>query len=161
MGTKVTPPRHSSTRTTIKCQNSKSRHHFFLEDSSKMRTCFVIAALVVCVSANDPDYDKIFSTYAGADHMMDCTEIGNYWMHYDTDGDGNVSKYEFDTEWTHEDIGEKKRAPFFFLELDRVADEQLNALDWPHVCHMFDENCDGQITKREFEFNWKGLFESD
>merc|ERR1712110_760080 len=168
MGTTCTAIR-ATLCSTIKSASSRFWHHnynFLITEldflsSRMMRILCVIAALVLCASANNPGYDKLFQQYAGADNLMDCTEMGNYWAHYDTDGDGNVSKYEFDTQWRREDIGEKSRAPFFFLELDRVPDEQLNILDYPHICHLFDENGDGSITKREFEFNWKGLFESD
>lgn len=90
---------------------------------------------------------------------MDVSELGKWVLHFDKDGSGNVSKLEFDRTWKAEDLGDEERAPFFFLELDRVADEVLNMDDVPHIFRLFDENADGSVEYREFRFNWDALFD--
>ena len=55
-------------------------------------------------------------------------------------GNGNVTKAEFDRTWKADGLGDEERAPFFFLEMDRVADEVLNQEDFNHMFHIFDEN---------------------
>ncbi|XP_005100432.1 uncharacterized protein LOC101854804 [Aplysia californica] len=123
-----------------------------------MRTVFLIAAsLTLCV--HSLSLDRLFRSYAGPDSTMELDEFSKYWGHFDMDGNGNVTKQEFDTTWKNEDLGDEDRAPFFFLEMDRVPDEVLNDLDYVHMFRIFDENGDSHITKTEFKFNWEGLFD--
>lgn len=58
----------------------------------------------------------------------------------DVSADGDVSKQEFDQGWRQEGFPNSQNAPLFFLELDRVPDEVLNAQDFPHIFHLFDED---------------------
>ena len=51
-----------------------------------------------------------------------------------------MTKAEFDRTWRADGLGDEERAPFFFLEMDRVADEVLNKEDFVHMFHVFDEN---------------------
>ncbi|RUS85345.1 hypothetical protein EGW08_006888, partial [Elysia chlorotica] len=84
--------------------------------------------------------EDLFRRYSGADRIMDQNEFTSYWLHFDRDGDGNVTKEEFDRTWRADGLGDADRAPFFFLEMDRVADEVLNKEDFVHMFHIFDEN---------------------
>ncbi|KAK3772344.1 hypothetical protein RRG08_057781 [Elysia crispata] len=121
---------------------------------------FIIASAVLLgwVWANVEE--DLFRRYSGSDRIMDQNEFTSYWLHFDRDGDGNVTKAEFDRTWRADGLGDEERAPFFFLEMDRVADEVLNKEDFVHMFHVFDENGDGQILQSEFTFNWKGLFDN-
>jgi hypothetical protein len=47
---------------------------------------------------------------------------------------------EFDTTWRSEDFNDEDRAPFFFMELDRVPDGVLNHQDFAAFYQYFDEN---------------------
>ncbi|GFO49743.1 P granule abnormality protein 1-like [Plakobranchus ocellatus] len=123
-----------------------------------MKLLFLVSvALIGWAWANVED--ELFRRYSGGDRMMDEMEFASYWMHFDRDGDGNVTKLEFDRTWKSDGLNDPERAPFFFIELDRVADEVLNAEDFTHMFHIFDEDGDGKILKSEFDFNWKGLFD--
>merc|ERR1711970_797556 len=127
------------------------------DQTVKMKTLFVVAALVALCAANEED--DLFKDYSGHDHAMDLTEFKQIWLQFDSNNDGIVSKKEFDDGWKHADYSNKDRAPFFFVEMDRVPDEKLDDDDWPHMFRLFDENLDNTITSREFSYNWKALFD--
>ncbi|CAL1535826.1 unnamed protein product [Lymnaea stagnalis] len=103
----------------------------------------VLAALFACALAqpggNNP-VAQLFATYAGADNQFQQAEFNRFWLHFDTDNDGQIHKLEFDSVWRHESLPNPQNAPLFFLELDRVKDEVINNLDFPHIFRMFDEN---------------------
>ncbi|KAK0054623.1 DEC-3 [Biomphalaria pfeifferi] len=128
-----------------------------------MRTFAVIAlALFGCVIAQPGggglNLDRLFNQYAGNDQVISQTEFARFWRHFDDDGDGDVTKQEFDRGWRQEGFPNPQNAPLFFLEMDRVADEVLNNQDYPHIFHLFDENGNGELTLREFRYNWEAYF---
>nr|BAD16599.1 DEC-3 [Lymnaea stagnalis] len=128
-----------------------------------MNIAVVAFALFACVVAQPggggANLDRIFNQYAGTDNQLTNAELNRFWLHFDDDGDGEVSKSEFDRSWRQENFPNPQNAPLFFLELDRVADEVLNSQDFPHIFRLWDENGDGFITEREFRFNWNAYFD--
>ena len=52
--------------------------------------------------------------------------------------DGIVSKQEFDSGWDQANFRDREHSPFFFLEMDRVPDEQLTREDFVHVWNIFE-----------------------
>ncbi|XP_076469614.1 uncharacterized protein LOC143299954 [Babylonia areolata] len=124
-----------------------------------MKTLLVAAFLVALVWCNVED--RLFPRYdSDGDGCMNEMEWERLWYHFDLDDNGNVTKLEFDTTWRREDFNDKDRAPLFFLEMDRVADEVLNSEDFVHTFKLFDENANGCITSSEFRYNWRGLFDN-
>ncbi|CAL1546128.1 unnamed protein product [Lymnaea stagnalis] len=110
-----------------------------------MRNIIVAAlALFACVVAQPggggANLDRIFNQYAGTDNQLTNAELNRFWLHFDDDADGSVSKQEFDSSWRQENLPNPQNAPLFFLELDRVPDEVLNSQDFPHIFRLWDEN---------------------
>ena len=52
---------------------------------------------------------------------------------------------EFDSGWRQTDFPDKDHSPFFFLEMDRVPDEQLTREDFQHMFNIF-ESGNGSFT---------------
>uniref|UniRef100_A0A2C9JXK0 EF-hand domain-containing protein n=1 Tax=Biomphalaria glabrata TaxID=6526 RepID=A0A2C9JXK0_BIOGL len=125
-----------------------------------MKTVVIIAlAVFTCVLAQGGvNLDRLFNQYAGSDSIIQLIEFSRFWGHFDDDGDGQVTKQEFDRGWREEGFPNPQHAPLFFLEMDRVADEVLNSQDYPHIFHLFDENGDGGLSLREFRYNWEAFF---
>merc|ERR1712141_281484 len=111
---------------------------------------FLASSLALCLG--NVSITKLFRAYAtgDGDGTMELAEFTKYWNHFDVNGDGNITKFEFDYTWKEEDLGDEDRAPYFFLEMDRVPDEVLTDEDFAHMFHIFDENGNGHITKDEF-----------
>eukprot|EP00916_Digyalum_oweni_P006006 GHVL01010361.1.p2 GENE.GHVL01010361.1~~GHVL01010361.1.p2 ORF type:complete len:126 (+),score=11.32 GHVL01010361.1:60-437(+) len=124
-----------------------------------MKYFVAAAALLGVVFCNVEDH--LFPHYSGVDDCMDETEWERLWFHFDLNDDGNVTKLEFDTVWKREDFHNDHQAPFFFEEMDRVADEILNSQDFVHTYRLFDEDRNGCITSAEFKYNWRGYFDID
>ncbi|XP_059153407.1 calmodulin-like [Physella acuta] len=127
-----------------------------------MRSFAIIAvALFGCVMSQGgggANFDQIFNRYAGSDNQFSQAEFSRFWLHFDDNGDGDVSKREFDQGWRQEGFPNPENAPLFFERLDRVADEVLNAQDFPHIFRLFDEDGNGSISEREFRYNWNAYF---
>ncbi|CAL1535827.1 unnamed protein product [Lymnaea stagnalis] len=105
------------------------------------------------------NFDNLFRQYAGTDNVLQRNEFDRFWLHLDENTDGSVSKQEFDIGWRDQGFPNPQNAPLYFIELDRVADEHLNSLDFPHIFKLFDENANGFITEREARYNWNAYFE--
>ncbi|XP_059153405.1 uncharacterized protein LOC131939221 [Physella acuta] len=128
-----------------------------------MRTLALLTiAIFGCVVAQPgggTNYDNLFQRYAGSDNLLQRSEFDRFWLHFDDNGNGEVSKQEFDQGWRQEGFPNPQNAPLYFLELDRVADEVLNAQDFPHLFHLFDEDGNGVISEREARYNWNAYFD--
>ncbi|XP_059153403.1 uncharacterized protein LOC131939220 [Physella acuta] len=116
----------------------------------------VVSVFIQCTLAQD--VDSLFLQYAGDDNLIQRDEFDRFWLHFDQNSDGSVTKNEFDMGWRLEGFPKPQNAPFFFLELDRVADEILNFLDFPHIFRLFDEDGNGEINDREMIYNWRAYF---
>ncbi|RUS85344.1 hypothetical protein EGW08_006887 [Elysia chlorotica] len=121
---------------------------------------FVLAVSLVA-SAYCASLHNLFDAFAGADGFMDSTEFADFWFQFDMDGDGIVSKLEFDSGWNQADFRDKEHAPFFFLEMDRVPDEQLTREDFQHMYNIFESDGDGRLTYQEFRNTFDALFKVD
>ncbi|XP_059153406.1 uncharacterized protein LOC131939222 [Physella acuta] len=121
---------------------------------------FLVVVLRGALGQGSANLDQIFNRYAGLDNILQQIEFNRFWLHFDDDDDGEVSKLEFDQGWRREGLPNPQNAPLFFLELDRIPDETLNNLDFPHIFHLFDEDGDGGITGREMRFNWHAYFDA-
>ncbi|CAL1535825.1 unnamed protein product [Lymnaea stagnalis] len=108
-------------------------------------------------NANDV-LGRLFKLYAGDDNLFQQSEFSRFWLHFDLDFDGQVSKQEFDSGWKQEGLPGSQNAPTFFTELDRVRDEVLNSQDFPHIFRLFDENGDGSISVLEMLYNGSAYF---
>ncbi|XP_059153382.1 calmodulin-like [Physella acuta] len=124
-----------------------------------MNFFIIAAALVGCIYAQGGDLDQLFNRYAGSDNIIQQAEFSRFWLHFDDDSDGDVTKREFDQGWRQEGFPNPDNAPIFFVELDRVPDEVLNAQDFPHIFRLFDEDGDGGISQREMRYNWNAYFD--
>ncbi|XP_059153389.1 calmodulin-like [Physella acuta] len=129
-----------------------------------MRTFALLAvAIFGCVVAQpgggSVNFDDLFRRYAGNDNLLQRAEFDRFWLHFDDDSDGDVTKQEFDQGWRQEGFPHPQNAPLYFLELDRVNDEVLNVLDFPHIFRLFDEDGNGAINEREMRYNWNAYFD--
>nr|KAG5701342.1 hypothetical protein BaRGS_006116 [Batillaria attramentaria] len=102
--------------------------------------------------------DNLFARFDGPDHCLSAVEFEEFWYTFDLDGDGDISELEFFTTWRNRHFHDPQHAPFFFVELDRQADEVLNSGDFDHMFRLFDSNRDGCITQTEFSREWDALF---
>ncbi|XP_013093705.1 uncharacterized protein LOC106077517 [Biomphalaria glabrata] len=115
-------------------------------------------ALFGYVSAQPGTGNNLFHLYAGSDNLMQRNEFDRFWLHFDDNKDGEVSKLEFDSGWRQEGFPHAASAPLYFLEMDIVRDEVLNSLDFPHIFRLFDEDGNGVISEREARTNGAAYF---
>ncbi|KAH9524543.1 hypothetical protein Btru_027144 [Bulinus truncatus] len=118
----------------------------------------ITIALLGCAMAQPNPGNTLFHQYAGSDNLMQRAEHDRFWLHFDDNGDGQVSKQEFDSGWRQEGFPHASNAPLYFLEMDIVRDEVINSLDFPHIFRLFDENGDGAISEREGSGNAGAYF---
>ncbi|XP_055868619.1 uncharacterized protein LOC129923115 [Biomphalaria glabrata] len=128
-----------------------------------MRSLAIIAIAIIGFVVAQPggggqNFNNFFQRYAGNDNLLQQNEFARFWLHFDDNGDGDVSKQEFDSGWRQEGFPNPENAPLYFLELDIVRDEVLNSQDFPHIFHLFDEDGNGAISEREARYNWNAYF---
>ncbi|KAK3772343.1 hypothetical protein RRG08_057780 [Elysia crispata] len=121
----------------------------------------LVIAVSLFVSAYCASIHNLFDAFAGVDQYMDITEFSDFWFQFDIDGDGVVSKMEFDSGWRQADFPDKDHSPFFFLEMDRVPDEQLTREDFQHMFNIFESGDDARLSYREFRNTFDALFKVD
>ncbi|XP_063419950.1 uncharacterized protein LOC134705124 [Mytilus trossulus] len=92
------------------------------------------------------------------DGYLTRAELDSVFLLFDTNGDTNITKQEFDTDWISlYKLGTQKEANVLFDKADANDDLIIDAADLPFIFKFFDANSDNTVSIDEFLTQWGQL----
>ncbi|VDI79450.1 Hypothetical predicted protein [Mytilus galloprovincialis] len=120
----------------------------------------LLAFLTGILADSEPQREQILfeKVDKNLDGYLTRAELDSVFLLFDTNGDTNITKQEFDTDWISlYKLGTQKEANVLFDKADANDDLIIDAADLPFIFKFFDANSDNRVSIDEFLTQWGQL----